>query len=321
MSAAGFQTSELLDAAGFVAGTAAMVRPINALVSEIARTDIPILLVGESGSGKDAYARAIHRLSGRAGNSFRKVNCASRDAGKLIGALLEELRSGAETNSDPDASATVFLDGVHELDATVQLGLLSLLPDGESDRATDRRKPRIISSTTRNLERETASGRFLREVYFRLSGMVLTLPALRDRKEDLPAFLEHFIRKYANEMGKSAPEMNGETREVLHTYVWPGNIRELENVVRKMVAVGDAGLALRDLSAHAEPATGKHDHPGVTPLKEASRAASRQAERELIQRALERTHWNRKRAAKELQISYKSLLYKIKLAGLGGKEV
>lgn len=319
MSTSGYQTSELSDAAGFVAGSAAVVRTINALVSEIAGTDIPILLVGESGSGKDAYARAIHRLAGLEGNSFRKVNCASRDAAKLIGALQEELRSAAE--SKRDASATVFLDGVHELDATVQLSLLSLLPDVESDPATDRARPRIISSTTRNLERETASGRFLREVYFRLSGMVLSLPALRERKEDLPAFLEHFIRKYANEMGKSAPELNAQTREVLFSYLWPGNIRELENVVRKVVAVGDAELALRDLPVHAEPATGKHDYVGVTPLKEASRAASRQAERELIQRALEKTHWNRKRAAKELQVSYKSLLYKIKLAGLGGKEV
>lgn len=319
MSAAGLQTSELSDAAGFVAGTAELVRPINALVSEIAKTNIPILLVGESGSGKDAYARVIHRLSGRAGNSFRKVNCASRESAKLIGTLLEELRAAAQSN--PDAGATVFLDGVHELDATVQLNLLSLLPDGESDPATDHARPRIISSTTRNLERETASGRFLREVYFRLSGMVLTLPALRDRKEDLPAFLGHFIRKFANEMGKSAPELNAETRELLSSYLWPGNIRELENVVRKMVAVGDAGVALRDLPVHAEPAKGNHDHAEVTPLKEASRAASRQAERELIQRALEKTHWNRKRAAKELQISYKSLLYKIKLAGLGGKEV
>jgi|SRR5579859_198911 len=319
MSTAGFRTSQLSDAAGFVAGISAIVRPINALVSEIARTEIPILLVGESGSGKDAYARAIHTLCGREGNSFLKVNCASREAAKLIGLLLDELRSAVE--SKPDARATVFLDGVHELDATAQLSLLSLLPDDESDRATDRGRPRIISSTTRNLERETACGRFLREVYFRLSGMVLTLPALRDRKEDLPAFLEHFIRKYANEMGKSAPELNAETRDALHSYSWPGNIRELENVVRKMVAVGDAELAVRDLSVQAEPATGKHDHAVVVPLKEASRAASRQAERELIQRALEKTHWNRKRAAKELQISYKSLLYKIKLAGLGGKEI
>jgi two-component system, NtrC family, response regulator AtoC len=299
-------------------GKAANIQSLNSVVIEIARTDIPILLVGESGTGKEVYARWIHRLSGLSEGPLKKVNCAATEAGELLRNMREERASSS--GSQDGGPQTVFLDGVHELDGTCQRVLLSLLPDGEPGESSGRTALRIISSTPRNLEMEVASGRFLRELYFRINGAILRLPPLRERKEDIPLLLEYFLLKYSNELKKSMPHLTGDVRELLDSYDWPGNIRELENVAKKIVAVGDPTLALADLRATHVGVQMADEKPPISSLKVASRTASRQAERELIQKALERTHWNRKRAAQDLQISYKSLLYKIKQTGLEGKK-
>jgi two-component system response regulator AtoC len=309
------QTLEQVAATGFVYGQGASVHSLNSLVAEIARTDIPVLLVGESGTGKEVYARLIHRLSGLGVAPFKKVSCAAPDAGRLLAEVREEFLS--ERGSGEAAARTVFLDGVHELDAECQRALLSLLPDGEPKGRPGKTASRFISSTPRNLENEIEAGRFRRELYFRINGVILRLPPLRERKEDIPALLEYFIAKHSNELKKNTPELSTDARELLVSYDWPGNIRELENVAKKIVAVGDATLALGDLHAirATVPITGESGH--ISSLKVAARAASRRAERELILMALEQTHWNRKRAARELQISYKSLLNKIKQIGVG----
>ncbi len=152
----------------------------------------------------------------------------------------------------------------------------------------------------------------------------MRLPALRERKEDIPDLLECFVLKHANELRKPAPEIGREARKLLFSYDWPGNIRELENVARKIVAIGHADHALTDLrntrTVHAVEEIRQAEpegsgSSGIASLKVAARAASRKTERELILKALEQTHWNRKRAARNLQISYKSLLYKIKQIG------
>ncbi len=218
------------------------------------------------------------------------------------------------------AARTVFFDGVHELDAACQRALLSLLPDGEPSAGNGEKGSRFICSTSRNLEKEVEAGRFRRELYFRINGVILRLPPLRERKEDLPALLKYFLVKHSNELKKDTPELSSDARELMASYDWPGNIRELENLAKKIVAVGDPMLALGDLRAtHVRaPVTSEGSH--VSSLKVAARAASRRTERELILQALERTRWNRKRAARELQISYKSLLYKIKQIGVQGSE-
>jgi two-component system response regulator AtoC len=198
--------------------------------------------------------------------------------------------------------------------------LLSLLPDGEPSAGNGEKRSRFISSTSRNLEKEVEAGRFRRELYFRINGVILRLPPLRERKEDMPALLEYFLVKHSNELKKDAPELSSDARELMASYDWPGNIRELENLAKKIVAVGDPMLALGDLRATYAGAPVTSEGPHVSSLKVAARAASRRTERELILKALERTHWNRKRAARELQISYKSLLYKIKQIGVQGSE-
>jgi two-component system response regulator AtoC len=302
----------------FICGQAAAIQSLNAVVVEIAKTDIPVLLVGESGTGKEVYARLIHRLSGSSVAPLKKVNCAAMEAGRLLRNMQEEARSDKE--SQDVGPRTVFLDGVHELDSACQRVLLSLLPDGEPKDFSAMTISRIISSTPRNLEQEIAAGRFLRELYFRINGAILRLPPLRERKEDIPMLLEYFFLKHSNELKKSVPNVGSKARELLQSYDWPGNIRELENVAKKIVALGDPALALADLCVTQVSRQAASEEPHVSSLKVASRAASRQAERVLIQKALERTHWNRKRAAQFLEISYKSLLYKIKQTGLEGKK-
>ena len=279
------------------------------MVAEIAKTDIPVLLMGESGTGKEIYARLIHRLSGLGEWPLKRVNCAAPDTERLLTQVQEEFHSGRGSAA---TGRTVFLDGVHELDLACQRVLLSLLPDGEPKGGDDHAAVRLISSTSRNLEKEIEAGRFRRELYFRISGVMLRLPPLRERKEDIPSLMEYFLLKHAAELKKDTPELAADAWRLLDSHNWPGNIRELENVARKIVAVGEATRALGDLSTTRElPPMNGESAPGSS-LKVASRAAARRAERELILKALEQTHWNRKRAARELQISYKSLLYKIK---------
>jgi len=211
-----------------------------------------------------------------------------------------------------EALGSVYLDNIQELDLACQRVLLTHLPDGESTGARDALCARLISSTTRSLESEVETGHFRRELYFRLNGACLRLPPLRERTEDIPALTEYFLNKHSLALKKKVPPLSNKAIQTLTAYHWPGNIRELENLARKIVVFGDVQIALNDLQT-ASIVTGRQAAVAQgASLKVAARAASKQAERELIMQALERTRWNRKRAAHELQISYKSLLYKIK---------
>ena len=284
---------------------------LNAMAAEISQTDIPVLILGESGTGKDAYARLIHRLSKKSSSQLQKINCSAVDSASLITQVHEATRK----LSMPGQPGSIFLDNIQELDLACQLVVLAHLPDGEETLSKDELSARLISSTTTNLEAEVEAGRFRRELYFRLNGACLRLPPLRDRREDIPAFLEFFLIKHSALLGKRPLSLSNKVVQTLRDHRWPGNIRELENFARKVVIFGDAQMALNDMQATR--IVNQHSvetAPGAS-LKVAARAASKQAERQLIMQALERTRWNRKRAAQELQISYKSLLYKIKQIG------
>lgn len=289
-------------------GGAATIRALNGMVTELARTTIPILLVGESGTGKEVYARALHRLAGGDASQFRRISCPGINARHF----LQEIKAGLARSGEENKARTVFLDEIEELNPECQRLLLSLIgdiaaPTGEEDAGL-----RLISATTGELEKAVDAGKFRRELYFRMNGACLKLPPLRDRIEDIPALAEYFLSRHAEKLKKKAPALNQETLEVLVSYHWPGNIRELENVARKMVALGDAALAVSDLRVARMIRPAGMNAGKFSSLKMAARAASRQTERELILQALQRTKWNRKRAARELQISYKSLLYKLK---------
>lgn len=304
-------------ATGWVYGLGPAMLALNSMAAEIARSDISVLIVGESGSGKDALARLIHRLSSRADSKLHKINCSAFEPGDLLNCAKEAMRAP----STVDKLQTVYLDNIQELDLACQRVLLSQLPEGETAGSKDEPNVRFISSTTRNLESEVVAGQFRRELYFRLNGVCLRIPPLRERIEDIPALAEYFLTKYSAALKKNSPPLTDEAVKVLSVYNWPGNIRELENLARKIVVFGDVQMAMNDLRAVGPVTAIQSGVAQGSSLKLAARAASKKAERELILQALERTHWNRKRAARDLQISYKSLLYKIKQIGVSnGKQ-
>ncbi len=310
------QVSDLSTDMGVVFGQGEAITALNAIVADVATTDLPVLLMGESGTGKEVYARLIHRLSSYSGGPLRKLICRTVDPGVLLTQVHQAFRQDPEEGG----TGTTFLDGVDELDRAAQRLILSLLPDGESKGSTGEKSARLISSTSRNLGNETAAGQFRRELYFRINGICLRLPPLRERKEDIPALANYLLSRYAGELKRGTPALTEEAMEFLTAHEWPGNIRELENVIKKIVILGEAKMVLRDLGTRATNQSRTSSGVSFSSLKVAARAASRRTERELILQALERTHWNRKQAAQELQISYKSLLYKIKEIGVQSRD-
>lgn len=295
-------------------------KAIENIVAEIAATNIPVLIVGESGTGKEVLARRIHALSRQCEKPLVKISCASVTAERLSAQLIEHLRAGDGGQSN-GAAGTLLFDELSDLDIACQAHLLHALPDGEGVPASGAIASRVISSTTRDVEQEVRAGRFRSELYYRINGVCLRLPPLRERGEDIPALVEFLLAKHASQMSRPHPALRPESLRTLMNYSWPGNIRELENVLRKIVALGDERFAMSELQ-DAPAAISKQESAGPRKysLKAAARAASRQAERELILEALARTRWNRKRAAQELQISYKSLLYKLKQIGIAESE-
>jgi two-component system response regulator AtoC len=230
--------------------------------------------------------------------------------------LLREVRQGPSKDDRAHFTSTLFLDGIDELDLACQRILLSVLPDSQRPGGYCGKFGRLISSSSRNLEESVETGEFRKELYFRINGVCIRLLPLRDRREDIPALVDFFLERHCHLLKKAIPALDNEAMELFLSYSWPGNIRELENMIKKMVALGEATTTVDELRTiiHRAPKAG--GSAGVVSLKTMTRAALRQTERELILKALERTRWNRKRAAQELQISYKSLLSKIKQIGL-----
>lgn len=303
----------------FVSGSSLAMRALERVVAQVAATDIPVLLVGESGTGKEEIAVRVHQLSGRQTGGLIKLICAS-----LTTEVLDELirkSNGNGKSLKALAGATVFLDEVAELNPGCQGRLLHCLPNDDAIQGASILHGRVISATSHDIEEEVRAGRFRKELYYRLKGVSLRLPPLRERKEDIPALVEIFLTKHSRLLGLPRPEVSPRTVRLLQDYAWPGNVRELEHAVKRMVAVGDEAVALSDLNPAASANGGDAALSERISLKDAARAASRQAERELIQRVLTRVRWNRKRAAQELQISYKALLYKLKQMGLDGTNV
>jgi two-component system response regulator AtoC len=294
----------------YVEAVSSGMRSIEQVIADIAPTDIPVLLLGESGTGKDAVALHIHRRSRRRQKPFRKLTCATLSPEWLTA------RSASEQQGEAGlGGGTLYLDEVGDLSAAGQANLLQALSDGELAMAGGL-GTRLICATSRNLEEQLRAGRFREELYYRINGVCLRLPPLRHRREDIPALAEYFLGKYAAEFDRPQPALSAQASGRCHDHAWPGNIRELENAMKKIVVLGDERLAVADFDAALpEPRAAAPASAGIS-LKEAARAASRQAERELILKVLARTRWNRKRAATELKISYKALLYKLKQIGL-----
>ena len=329
---------------------------VHDLIERVSDTDVTVLLRGESGTGKELVAHALHDRSLRKDRPFVKVNCAALPT-ELLESELFGFEKGAFTGAIQQKpgkfefanQGTMFLDEIGDISYPLQAKLLQVLQDGGFARlggkADVQVDVRLLAATNRDLETAVASGQFREDLYFRLNVVTINLPPLRDRREEIPILTDHFLRKYSVQYNKPMTSISAELSQQFHAYDWPGNVRQLENLIKRMVVLGtEAGIARELLqpvvsfaprplpspsqravvpppSAVTEPV---EDEPAVAvaagaasvSLKDIARTAAREAERELILRMLTRTRWNRKEAAENLGISYKALLYKIKENGL-----
>lgn len=296
----------------FVEGVSPTMGPVEAVIRELAQSAVPVLLLAEVGAGKHATAQRIHEMSRRSQQPFRWFPCSA-----LQPADLEVAREDGAAQTP----GTIYLEELADLSPECQARLLEMLPQSSGNEEADKEQARFICGSARDLEVEVNRGRLREDLYYRISGVCLRLPPLRQRREDIPFLMGHFLRKYARDFRRTVPDLSAETLRLFLDYAWPGNLRELEDAARVLVALGDEQVALGGLRALLrKPDVGHkngHKNGGVS-LKAASRAASREAEKELILNALARTRWNRRRAAEELQISYKALLYKLKQIGYEG---
>jgi two-component system, NtrC family, response regulator AtoC len=295
----------------FVGGVSASMRPVEAVIRELAQSDVPVLVLAESGAGKHATAQRIHQMSQRSTQPFRSFQCLDLDSGDLD-VLQEQESRGAQPRA-----GTIYLEELADLSADCQARLLEALTESPGKGMTGSERARLICGSARDLEVEVKRGRLREDLYYRISGVCLRLPPLRQRKEDIAFLMGHFLRKYARDFRRTVPDLSAETLRLFLDYSWPGNLQELEDAARVLVAMGDEHVALEGLRARLRRPEAGSNGPGIS-LKAASRAASREAEKELILTTLTRTRWNRRRAAAELQISYKALLYKLKQIGFEG---
>ncbi len=273
-------------------------------VRELANSVVPVLLLGEVGVGKRTTAQRIHALSGRSGEPFVAI-----DSRQIRGDNFNTVRTGLTR------SGTLYLSEVTDLNRACQGKLLELLPGGGARGEQAVSGARLICGSIRDLDAAVRSGGFREDLYYRISGVCLRLPPLRQRREDITGLVQMFLRKYADEFHCPVPVLTETTERLFREYGWPGNMREIEDAARAIVAMGGEALAMSGLRS-VLAGEGSAAPAERISLKQASRAASREAERELILKALTRTRWNRKRAAQDLQISYKALLYKLKQIGL-----
>ena len=372
---------------------------VRDLIERVADTDVTVLVRGESGTGKELVARALYGSSLRRDKPFVKVNCAA-----LPNELLESELFGFERGAFTGAiqqkpgkfefanHGTMFLDEIGDMSCALQAKLLQVLQDGEFARLGGKHDVRVdvrvIAATNRDLERAVAAGQFREDLFFRLNVVGITLPPLRERRDEIPFLTRYFLKKYSVQYNKPHTDVSPDTMRLFAEYDWPGNVRELENLIKRMVVLGTEAPICRELqkqqinhqaavfshlsqsashqsnnhhsSSHQAAAVGRqssasYQRPATSgqtsrpapatnhqtgqangstvarspvsiataaieggnySLKDISRTAAREAERELILKMLNQTRWNRKETAEILGISYKALLYKIKENGL-----
>jgi len=341
---------------------------VQAVLDQVAGTDITVLITGESGTGKELVAKALHKASERANEPFIKVNCAALPR-ELLESELFGFEKGAFTGAhrrkygrfEMAQNGTILLDEISEMHMDLQSKLLHVLQEKQFFRIGGEREVkvncRILCATNKNLERMVEEGKFRRDLFYRINVVNILVPPLRDRKDDIPLLVDYFIGRYSQMYNREPTKTGSKLMELFLNYSWPGNVRELENNVKRFIILGneaqliaefnrkretgaysaipdDSGLADAETSVPRQSNTkrplvpesvaiGGGNGPELelnlsekSTLKEVSKIAQRRAERELIERVLKQTRWNRRKAAQILDISYKALLYKIKECGL-----
>jgi two-component system response regulator AtoC len=319
-----------------IIGQSAAILDVYAILDRVADTPTTVLVTGESGTGKELVARALHENSSRKERPFIKVNCAAIPK-DLMESELFGYEKGAFTGavtSKPGrfelaTGGTLFLDEIGTIPVEMQVKLLRALQESEFERVggikTITVDVRLVAATNSDLKKEIASGNFRDDLYYRLNVVSIHLPPLRERNGDILLLARHFIRKFNARLGKNVADLEPSVEKLLSTYEWPGNIRELENVIERAVLFCD-GSALRAEDLPLEVRPGKlpskaPESPTATPapgegLKEQVKAAMSRLERELIVKALEQTNSNVTHAARLLKISRKGLQLKMKELGL-----
>ncbi len=296
-------------------------------IRKVATTDVPVLISGESGTGKEAIAHLIHGSSRLANRAFVQVNAAAIPPTLFESELFGHER-GAFTGaaSKPGRvelanSGTLFFDEIGELDLSVQAKLLQFMQDGQFTRIggqEDRRaNVRLILATTRDLREEVAAGAFREDLFYRINVINIHMPPLRERLEDIPVLVDYLLREHCERHNFRRSPISETTIRRFQEYHWPGNIRQLENLVKRYVVLGTEDSILSELVEH-ESDVFKFSIPPWerVSLKQITRQAMRQVERTVILKVVEANGWNRKRAAKLLNISYRALMYKLKEAGV-----
>jgi two-component system response regulator AtoC len=339
-------------------GTSPKMEEVKETIEQVADTTATVLIRGESGTGKEVVARMIYAQSSRRDKPFVKVNCAAIP-NELLESELFGYEPGAFTGAnrqklgkfDQAHCGTIFLDEISEMHPALQAKLLHVLQDGEFARLGGKRDiavdVRVLAATNKPLERAVGEGLFREDLFYRLNVVTVHIPPLRERRPEIPVFLDYFLHKYSEFYGKNPPPFSEYAVQRMIEYAWPGNIRELENLVKRYVIVGNEAQIIRELSIHKpvmssvsgasaswnQPRDSRQQQaapeppPRVTPmpskvadpdgdnalsLLEIGRRAAMAAEREAIERVLNQTRWNRRQAAKILKISYKALLNKLK---------
>src|ERR1700756_3977393 len=325
---------ELCDDVFFVASSPAM-KKIRSQAALVANVEIPVLLLGESGTGKEVLARLIHKLSPRAHRTFLKVNCAAVPA-DLLESELFGYEAGAftgATHTKPGKfelcnRGTILLDEIGEMPPTLQAKLLHVLQDQQFSRLGSRSvikvDVRILAATNIDIPEALATKRLREDLYYRLNAFTLSLPPLRDRREEIPVLLKHSMTRMAERYARPPLPLSPMLLQACHNHPWPGNLRELNNFLKRYLILGDENLAISELLPKNDVNGGQRADGGnktatdssTGGLKSLSRNAKDEAEATAITQALEQTNWNRKQAAALLKISYKALLYKIRQYGI-----
>jgi two-component system response regulator AtoC len=329
---------ELLPRGDAVVWASEAMRSVRELLEQVGDTDVTVLIQGESGAGKEIVARTAHELSPRKHKPFVKVNCAALPA-DLLESELFGYEKGAFTGAtgrkqgrfEVAHTGTIFLDEIGEMSPALQAKLLQVLQDSEFTRLGGNKDirvdVRVICATNRRLVEMVSEGTFREDLYFRLNVVNLQIPPLRDRREEVPVLVASFLERFSARYDKPVPVLSDRLLVALERYSFPGNVRELENMMKRVVVLGNEETILTEMAAADRGGRQRgealkrlldeiEETAGEIPLREVGRRAAMEAEREAIDRVLEHTNWNRKQAARLLGVSYKTLLQKIRGCGL-----
>ena len=324
----GAVTAQGLPPESVIFGQTAAMREVRQKLERVAGANLSILITGESGTGKDIIARLLHLYSPWANGPFVKINCPA-----IPGSLLESELFGYERGAFTGAlgtkpgrvemahRGTLFLDEISELDPALQAKLLQLLQDGQFSRIGSQEdtkiEVRVVSATNRELLRQMDEGNFRNDLFYRIAAMTIHLPALRDRGVDIPLISEYLLQYYNDKLNGRAPMLRPALLAKMQRYSWPGNVRQLENLIKRYVVMGTDDVILSELLQTSDRDTlPELTFDGPVSLKKLTRQTVRKVEARIILSALHANNWNRKKAARALGISYRALLYKLKDAGI-----